>query len=86
MIECSQIQSLNTCTRVGVSGHILNLLGTWGQSKIDEREVTSRGTTWAVSHVCAWEAKRELRAGVTRGRQSLERKLERNWRELELEH
>jgi hypothetical protein len=34
LIECSQIQSLNTCKRVGVSGHIPELLGTWGLIKI----------------------------------------------------
>jgi hypothetical protein len=33
-IECSQIQSLNTCKRVGVSGHIPKLLCTWGLIKI----------------------------------------------------
>jgi hypothetical protein len=35
MIECSQSQSLNTCKRVGVSGHIPKLLGTWGLSTIN---------------------------------------------------
>jgi hypothetical protein len=34
LIECSQSQSLNTCKRVGVSGHIPELLGTWGLSTI----------------------------------------------------
>jgi hypothetical protein len=34
LIECSQSQSLNTCKRVGVSGHIPKLLGTWGLSTI----------------------------------------------------
>jgi hypothetical protein len=34
LIECSQSQSLNTCKRVGVSGHIPKLLGTWELSTI----------------------------------------------------
>jgi hypothetical protein len=34
MIECFQSQSLNTCKRVGVSGHIPKLLGTWGLNTI----------------------------------------------------
>ena len=35
LIECSQSLSLNTCKRVGVSGHIPYLLGTWGMSTIN---------------------------------------------------
>jgi hypothetical protein len=33
-IVYSQIQSLNTCKRLGVSSHIPKLLGTWGLSTI----------------------------------------------------
>jgi hypothetical protein len=53
MIECSQSQSLNTCERVGVSGHIPKLLGTWGLSTISlgksvsqERQAKERKFVW----------------------------------------
>jgi hypothetical protein len=52
-IECSQIHSLNTCKRVGVSSHIPNLLDTWGLSKIilgkslsQERQDKERKFVW----------------------------------------
>jgi len=53
MIECFQSQSLNTCKRVGVSGHIQKLLGTWGLSTISlgksvsqERKAKGRKFVW----------------------------------------
>jgi hypothetical protein len=52
-LECSQIQSLNTCKRVGVSGHIPKLLGTWGLSTVNlgksvsqERKTKERKFVW----------------------------------------
>ena len=53
LIECSQSQSLNTCKRMGVSGHIPKLLGTWGLSTISlgksvsqERKEKERNFVW----------------------------------------
>jgi hypothetical protein len=71
MIDCYQSQSLNTCKRVGVSGHIPNLLGTWGLStiilgksvsqekKVEETNSYGLGQQFLVSQVCAWETRRE---------------------------
>jgi hypothetical protein len=48
-----QIQSLDACKRVGVSGHALELLGTWGLSTIifgksvsQERQAKERKFIW----------------------------------------
>jgi hypothetical protein len=52
LLSVSKSQSLNTCKRVGVSGHIPKLLGTWGlstiilgKSVIQERQ-SKRGNLW----------------------------------------
>jgi len=80
MIECSEIQSLNGCKRVGVSGHIPKLLDTLGSlqstlgkcvseaSKPKERKFVWVTTTIYTHSLCAWgasrEKERELGAGV----------------------
>jgi hypothetical protein len=53
LIECFQSQSLNACKRVGVSGHIPELLGIWGLSTIilgksvsQERQATREEFVW----------------------------------------
>jgi hypothetical protein len=53
LFECSKIQSLNTCKKLGVSGHIPELLGTWGLSTINlgksvsqERQAQGRKYVW----------------------------------------
>jgi hypothetical protein len=53
MIECSQSQSVNTYKRVVVSGHIPELLGTWGLSTIilgksvsQERQAKGKKFVW----------------------------------------
>jgi hypothetical protein len=53
MTECFQSQSFNACKRVGVSGHVLELLGTWGLSIISlgksvsqERQATREKFVW----------------------------------------
>jgi hypothetical protein len=33
-LSCLSVSKMNTCKRVGVSGHIPNILGTWGSSTI----------------------------------------------------